>query len=51
MGAWSFAKLRFENMCGRKISYRGRYEGATVAVGVSSWHKVEAENVISDAFK
>lgn len=24
MGAWSFIRPRFENMCGRKISYRGR---------------------------
>lgn len=51
MGAWSFIRPRFENMCGRKISYSGRSEGATVAVGVSSWHKVEAEHVIVDAFK
>lgn len=24
MGAWTFIRPRFENMCGRKISYRGR---------------------------
>lgn len=24
MGAWSFIRPRFENMCGRKISYCGR---------------------------
>lgn len=51
MGAWSFIRPRFENMCGRKISYRGRDEGATIAVGVSQWHKIEAERVITDAFK
>lgn len=51
MGAWSFIRPRFENMCGRKIKYVGRPEGATIAVGVSSWHKIEAEQVIVDAFK
>lgn len=51
MGAWSFIRPRFENMCGRKISYCGRSEGATVAVGVASWHKIEAEQVVTDAFK
>lgn len=24
MGAWTFIRPRFENMCGRKISYCGR---------------------------
>ncbi|XP_053694938.1 probable 2-oxoglutarate dehydrogenase E1 component DHKTD1 homolog, mitochondrial [Sabethes cyaneus] len=50
MGAWSFVHPRFENMCGKKIAYRGRYEGATVAVGVSTWHAKEAEEVIKSAF-
>lgn len=50
MGAWSFIRPRFENMCARKISYSGRNEGATVAVGVASWHKIEAEQIVSDAF-
>lgn len=26
MGAWSFVQPRFENMCGRRIKYSGRYE-------------------------
>lgn len=39
-------KLIFLLFCGKKFQ-----EGATVAVGVSSWHKVEAESVITDAFK
>lgn len=51
MGAWSFIQPRFENMCGRRIKYRGRYEGATIAVGVSSWHAKEAEQVIKAAFQ
>lgn len=51
MGAWTFIKPRFEGMCGKKITYCGRSEAPTVAVGVSSWHKVEAEEVISTPFK
>lgn len=51
MGAWTFIKPRFENMCGHKIVYCGRVEAPTVAVGVSSWHKIEAEDSITDPFK
>lgn len=51
MGAWSFIKPRFENMCGHKIVYCGRGEGATTAVGVSSWHRKEAEDVIVKPFE
>lgn len=51
MGAWTFIKPRFENMCGHKIAYCGRYEAPTVAVGVSSWHKAEAEDAITAPFK
>lgn len=50
MGAWTFVKPRFENMCGRKISYSGRYEGGTTAVGVSAWHKKEVDNITSEPF-
>uniref|UniRef100_A0A182V1H7 Transketolase-like pyrimidine-binding domain-containing protein n=1 Tax=Anopheles merus TaxID=30066 RepID=A0A182V1H7_ANOME len=46
MGAWTFVQPRFENMCERRIQYRGRPEAATVAVGVSKWHVREAEDVI-----
>uniref|UniRef100_A0A182M1G0 Transketolase-like pyrimidine-binding domain-containing protein n=1 Tax=Anopheles culicifacies TaxID=139723 RepID=A0A182M1G0_9DIPT len=46
MGAWTFVQPRFENMCERRIQYRGRPEAATVAVGVSQWHAKEAEEVI-----
>ncbi|XP_062545136.1 probable 2-oxoglutarate dehydrogenase E1 component DHKTD1 homolog, mitochondrial [Armigeres subalbatus] len=51
MGAWTFVQPRFENMCGKRIKYRGRYEGSTIAVGVSSWHAQEAEQVIKTAFQ
>lgn len=51
MGAWTFIKPRFENMCGRKIVYSGRLEAATPATGVSNWHKIEAEEIIVSAFK
>uniref|UniRef100_A0A182P7W8 Transketolase-like pyrimidine-binding domain-containing protein n=1 Tax=Anopheles epiroticus TaxID=199890 RepID=A0A182P7W8_9DIPT len=46
MGAWTFVQPRFENMCERRIQYRGRPEAATVAVGVSQWHVRESEEVI-----
>uniref|UniRef100_A0A182QNH5 Transketolase-like pyrimidine-binding domain-containing protein n=1 Tax=Anopheles farauti TaxID=69004 RepID=A0A182QNH5_9DIPT len=46
MGAWTFVQPRFENMCERRIQYRGRPEAATVAVGVSQWHVRQAEEVI-----
>lgn len=51
MGAWSFVKARFENMCGHKIKYCGREEGATPAVGVSAWHKTEADYVVKSPFQ
>lgn len=51
MGAWSFIRPRFENMCGRKLSYYGRVEGATPAVGVSTWHRKEAEDIVAGPFK
>ncbi|XP_058821840.1 probable 2-oxoglutarate dehydrogenase E1 component DHKTD1 homolog, mitochondrial [Topomyia yanbarensis] len=51
MGAWNFVHPRFENMCGKRINYRGRYEGATIAVGVSTWHAKEAEQVVKSAFQ
>ncbi|XP_063705809.1 probable 2-oxoglutarate dehydrogenase E1 component DHKTD1 homolog, mitochondrial [Culicoides brevitarsis] len=49
-GAWTFIKPRFENLCGKKIQYTGRYEGATTAVGVGKWHRKEAEEVVSAPF-
>lgn len=51
MGAWSFVQPRFDNMCGHKLTYCGRKEGATTAVGVSSWHKKEAEEAILEPFR
>lgn len=50
MGAWAFVKPRFENLVGRRIKYCGRYEAATPAVGVSSWHVKEADGVINCPF-
>lgn len=50
MGAWSFVKPRFDNMCGKRIKYSGRYEAATPAVGVSSWHQKEVQFVVQDPF-
>ncbi|XP_058126995.1 probable 2-oxoglutarate dehydrogenase E1 component DHKTD1 homolog, mitochondrial [Anopheles ziemanni] len=51
MGAWTFVQPRFENMCERRIQYRGRAEGATVAVGVSKWHTQQLEDVIKTTFQ
>lgn len=48
MGAWSFMKPRFENLCGRKLVYAGRSEAATPAVGASSLHRVEVEHVLKE---
>lgn len=50
MGAWSFVRPRFENMCGHRLQYYGRAEAATPAVGVSAWHKLEAADVVSGPF-
>lgn len=33
-----------------QIKYYGRSEGGTVAVGVSSWHKIEAADVVKGPF-
>lgn len=51
MGAWTFMKPRFENMCGRKIVYSGRPEGATVATGIAIKHKTEVERILSEPFE
>lgn len=51
MGAWTFIKPRFENMCGQKIIYSGRSEAATTATGVSNWHKLEAEDIVENPFR
>ncbi|XP_049533346.1 probable 2-oxoglutarate dehydrogenase E1 component DHKTD1 homolog, mitochondrial [Anopheles darlingi] len=51
MGAWTFVQPRFENMCERRIQYRGRPEAATVAVGVGPWHAKQAEEIINTTFQ
>uniref|UniRef100_A0A336KE13 CSON006636 protein n=1 Tax=Culicoides sonorensis TaxID=179676 RepID=A0A336KE13_CULSO len=50
-GAWTFIKPRFENLCGKKIYYTGRPEGATPAVGVGKWHRIESEDVVTAPFE
>lgn len=50
MGAWSFVKPRFENLLGRRLKYCGRKEAATPAVGVSTWHAKEVEEVTQCPF-
>uniref|UniRef100_A0A2M4BCS7 Putative 2-oxoglutarate dehydrogenase e1 subunit n=2 Tax=Anopheles marajoara TaxID=58244 RepID=A0A2M4BCS7_9DIPT len=51
MGAWTFVQPRFENMCERRIQYRGRSEAATVAVGVGPWHAKQAEEIVNTTFQ
>ncbi|XP_053605594.1 probable 2-oxoglutarate dehydrogenase E1 component DHKTD1 homolog, mitochondrial [Plodia interpunctella] len=48
MGAWSFIKLRFENLLGRKLLYAGRSEAATPAVGTSVLHQAEVEHILNE---
>lgn len=50
MGAWTFIKPRFENLCGRQIKYCGRDTLATPAVGIGKLHQQEALEVIEKPF-
>jgi probable 2-oxoglutarate dehydrogenase E1 component DHKTD1 len=55
-GAWPFVRPRIEETL-RSMSrsdmvlYRGRESCATVATGVSSWHKREAEEIVRQALR
>ncbi|KAG6444980.1 hypothetical protein O3G_MSEX003656 [Manduca sexta] len=48
MGAWSFVKPRFENLCGRKLVYAGREVAATPAVGAATLHRAEVQHVLRE---
>ena len=55
-GAWPFVRPRIEESLrsmgrGDAVSYRGRESCATVATGVSSWHKREAEEIVREALR
>ncbi|XP_018378530.1 PREDICTED: probable 2-oxoglutarate dehydrogenase E1 component DHKTD1, mitochondrial isoform X2 [Trachymyrmex cornetzi] len=50
MGAWSFIKSRFENLCGRQLRYCGRESMASPAVGDGQMHQREANEVIIKPF-
>ncbi|XP_076247619.1 2-oxoadipate dehydrogenase complex component E1 isoform X1 [Calliopsis andreniformis] len=50
MGAWSFVKPRFENLCGRPLKYCGRKPMAAPAVGEGQLHQQEAQEVIVKPF-
>nr|XP_034185843.1 probable 2-oxoglutarate dehydrogenase E1 component DHKTD1 homolog, mitochondrial isoform X1 [Osmia lignaria] len=50
MGAWSFVKTRFENLCGRSLKYSGRVPMAAPAVGEGQLHQREAQEVIIKPF-
>lgn len=51
MGAWSFIKPRFENLCGRQLKYCGRKSMAAPAVGDGQMHQREANEVIVKPFE
>ncbi|CAK1579593.1 unnamed protein product [Parnassius mnemosyne] len=48
MGAWTFVKPRFENLLGRRLTYAGRAEAATPAVGAATLHRAEVEHVLRE---
>ncbi|XP_008552671.1 probable 2-oxoglutarate dehydrogenase E1 component DHKTD1 homolog, mitochondrial [Microplitis demolitor] len=50
MGAWSFVKPRFENLCGLRLKYCGREALAAPTVGISQLHQREAKEVIVKPF-
>ncbi|KAK0098905.1 hypothetical protein PV326_000066 [Microctonus aethiopoides] len=50
MGAWTFIKPRFENLCGRRIKYCGRDELPAPAVGIAQLHQRQAQEVIKNPF-
>ncbi|XP_053979325.1 probable 2-oxoglutarate dehydrogenase E1 component DHKTD1 homolog, mitochondrial [Hylaeus volcanicus] len=51
MGAWNFVKSRFENLCGRPLTYCGRKPMAAPAVGEGQLHQQEAQEVIDKPFR
>ncbi|XP_008214961.1 probable 2-oxoglutarate dehydrogenase E1 component DHKTD1 homolog, mitochondrial isoform X1 [Nasonia vitripennis] len=50
MGAWSFVRPRFENLCGRQLRYSGREPLATSAVGIGQLHQRQSEEVVVKPF-
>ncbi|XP_012538117.1 probable 2-oxoglutarate dehydrogenase E1 component DHKTD1 homolog, mitochondrial isoform X3 [Monomorium pharaonis] len=50
MGAWSFIKPRFENLCGRQLKYCGQEAMAAPAVGDGQMHQRKANEVIVKPF-
>jgi len=52
MGAWNFAAPRLRQLVGRAISlsYNGRPERASPAVGSGQVHKMEQARIVADAF-
>uniref|UniRef100_A0ABD2WJF4 Uncharacterized protein n=1 Tax=Trichogramma kaykai TaxID=54128 RepID=A0ABD2WJF4_9HYME len=50
MGAWSFIKPRFENLCGRELSYSGREPLATPNVGIGKLFDKQSKDVVVQPF-
>jgi 2-oxoglutarate dehydrogenase complex dehydrogenase (E1) component-like enzyme len=51
MGAWSFAKPRFENILGVMLKYAGRDVNCIPAVGIAELHRKEEQLVVSKPFE
>jgi 2-oxoglutarate dehydrogenase E1 component len=56
MGAWSFVKDRLENLlnqikAGNKLSYVGRKDSASPAVGSLYTHNAQQDSLVNEAFK
>jgi len=49
-GAWTFVEPRFRQVAGVNLRYSGRPPLAAPAVGVPSWHKIEAAKLLQDVF-
>ena len=50
MGAWSFISPRLASILHTHLTYAGRGEGASTAVGALAVHKIEQKKLIEEAF-
>ncbi len=51
MGAWSYISPRLRELLGRPISYAGRSESPSPAVGSMAIHRLQQEELVSNAFE
>ncbi|XP_071529923.1 probable 2-oxoadipate dehydrogenase complex component E1 homolog [Panulirus ornatus] len=50
MGAWSFVRPRFENLCSTKLQYAGRDVSGVTAAGVGRVHMQEIRSLLDQTF-